>query len=120
MLTLHITLAFTSLFSFIVRVILLAMKSALLKTKFFKIVPHIIDTILLLTGTTLVIQGQWLSGEYSWIGVKLIALLVYIGLGVIVMRGKGFKQGMAFIIALTCYGYIVAVAVTKQGFLGLL
>ena len=82
--------------------------------------PHVIDTLLLLSGITLVLQGAWLDGEYSWIMTKLIILLVYIILGVIVMRGKGIKRWLALIGALGCYGAIIAIAVTKQGLLGLL
>ena len=120
MLTLHITLVLTSFFSFIIRVILVVLKSSLLKNKFFKITPHVIDTLLLLSGITLVLQGAWLDGDYDWIITKLIILLVYIILGVIVMRGRGVKRWLAFIGTLGCYGYIIAVAVTKQSFLGLL
>ena len=120
MLTLHISLVLTSFFSFIIRVILSVLKSSLLKNKFFKIIPHVIDTLLLLSGITLVIQGAWLDGDYGWIITKLIILLAYIILGVIVMRGKGIKRWIAFIGTLGCYGYIIAVAVTKEGLLGLL
>jgi len=120
MLTLHITLVLTSFFSFIIRVILSVLKSSLLKNKFFKITPHIIDTLLLLSGITLVLQGTWLEGDYGWIVTKLIILLAYIILGIIVMRGSGVKRWLAFIGALGCYGYIIAVAVTKQSSLGLL
>lgn len=120
MLTLHITFIFISLLSFIVRVALATMQSTLLTTKFFKISPHIIDTILLLTGISLVIQGSWLGGEYSWIIAKIMLLLVYIGLGVMVMRSTGIQRWLAFVAALSCYGYIIAIAVSKQSFLGLL
>jgi uncharacterized membrane protein SirB2 len=120
MLTLHITLIITSFFGFIVRVILSVLTPLVLKNKFFKITPHIIDTLLLLSGVTLVFQENWLESDYSWIITKLIILFVYIILGIIVMRGKGFKRWLAFISAIGCYGCIIVVALTKQGFLELL
>ncbi len=120
MLIIHITFVLISFFSFIIRVILLTFQSRLLKNKFFKITPHIIDTLLLLSGITLVIQGQWLTGEYSWVITKLIIIFIYIGLGVMVMRSVGIKRWLAFIATLSCYGYIIAIAVSKQSFLGFL
>ncbi|MCK5728282.1 MAG: SirB2 family protein [Methylococcales bacterium] len=120
MLTFHIVFVFISLASFTLRVLLLALKPALLQTKLFKITPHIIDTVLLLSGLNLVFQNQWLQGDFSWIIAKFLALLVYIGFGVMVMRMTGIKRWLAFVMALSLYGYIIAIAVTKYSFLGLL
>ncbi|MCK4494503.1 MAG: SirB2 family protein [Methylococcales bacterium] len=120
MLTFHIVFVALSLTSFIVRVLLIPLKPLWLKTKFFKIAPHIIDTFLLLSGLNLVIQNQWLEGDFNWIIAKFIALLIYIGFGVMVMRMKGITRWLAFIGALSFYGYIIAIAVTKYSFLGLL
>jgi uncharacterized membrane protein SirB2 len=120
MLTFHIIFVVISLLSVIVRVLLLTFKSPRLSNKFFKISPHIIDTILLLSGLNLVIQRQWLEGEFMWISAKIIVLVIYIGFGVMVMKTTGFKRGFALIAALSCYGYIIAIAATKQSFLGFL
>lgn len=120
MLTFHIIFVALSLASFILRVLLLPLKPSLLKTQFFKITPHIIDTVLLFSGLSLVIQNQWMEGDFRWIIAKFIALLIYIGFGVMVMRMTGLKRWLAFIGALSFYGYIIAIAVTKYSFLGLL
>ncbi|KAF3982019.1 MAG: SirB2 family protein [Methylococcales symbiont of Hymedesmia sp. n. MRB-2018] len=40
-------------------------KPELLQLKTFKVAPHIIGTILLISGITLVIQGNWLAGEFG-------------------------------------------------------
>lgn len=116
MLAIHIIFVITSIISFITRVILLQFKPELLKVKVIKILPHVIDTFLLASGITLFIQGQWLDGEYGWILTKLMILIVYIGLGFMVMRSSGIKRWLAFAGAISCYGYILVVAVTKQGF----
>lgn len=120
MLIFHITFVIISLISFISRVLLLTLKAPCLNNKFFKISPHVIDTILLLSGINLVIQNQWLEGEFMWILAKFAVLVIYIGFGVMVMKTTGIKRWLAFLIALSCYGYIIAIATTKQILLGTL
>jgi uncharacterized membrane protein SirB2 len=110
----HLTLVLISIFSFIGRIILSETHSKILKQKSFKIVPHILDTFLLISGIALIFQGQWLSVEYSWIIAKIFALVGYIGLGVMAMRTHGTTRWLAFISAIACFIYIGMVAVTKQ------
>lgn len=103
--------------SFITRIILAEFKPAWLQPKIAKIAPHVIDTILLLSGVALVFQGNWMAGEYGWILTKVIMLLAYIGFGVMAMRSRGVKRWGAFVLALACFGYILSVAITKHGFI---
>ncbi|MDD5460384.1 MAG: SirB2 family protein [Methylococcales bacterium] len=112
--TLHLTFILLSILSFVGRVILSETHPVILKQKLFRIAPHIIDTILLLSGITLIYQGNWLSTDYSWIIAKIVALLGYIGLGVVVMRNRGAVRWLAFIGAMACFVYIGIVAVTKN------
>jgi uncharacterized membrane protein SirB2 len=107
-----------SFLSFITRVVLATFNPELLKTKAFKIIPHVLDTFLLVSGISLVVRGDWLANdEYGWILSKFITLMAYIGLGVITMRSQGLKRWVAFISALLCFSYILVVAMTKQGFI---
>jgi uncharacterized membrane protein SirB2 len=110
----HLSFILLSIFSFVGRVILSETRPALLKQPLFKIAPHVIDTLLLLTGVILVFQGQWLSGENAWIMAKLVGLLGYIGLGVVVMRTRGTTRWLAFAGTMACFVYIAIVAVTKN------
>lgn len=112
----HLTFVLLAFTSFIGRVLLPMTHPDLLKQKAFKIAPHVIDTLLLLSGITLVFQGQWLSGDYGWLVAKIIALLVYIGLGVLVMRSQGTTRWLAFAGAIACFIYIGIVAVSKNPF----
>jgi uncharacterized membrane protein SirB2 len=81
-----------------------------------RIAPHLVDTLLLASAVTLAV---W-SGQYpfaqNWLSAKLIALVGYIVLGAIALkRGRTRTvRTCAFIGALALFGYIVAVAVTKQ------
>jgi uncharacterized membrane protein SirB2 len=113
----HLTFVLLSISSFVGRVILSVIHPTLLKQKIFKILPHIIDTLLLISGITLVFQGGWLSMQFGWIIAKIVALVGYIFLGVIVMRNSGNVRWIAFAGAIFCYVYIALVAVTKNAFL---
>ena len=114
---LHLTFVLLSIFSFVFRVILAQMNSPLLEQKWIKIGPHIINTFLLITGFTLVFQGSWLSAEYGWIIAKLIALVAYVGLGIVAIKSQGELRWKAFAGALACFMYIAIVAVSKHAFI---
>jgi uncharacterized membrane protein SirB2 len=110
----HLTFVLISIFSFTGRVILSEIQPEILKRKALKIAPHVIDTLLLISGLILAIQGQWFSGEHSWIIGKLFGLVAYIGLGVAAMRNRGAVRWLAFAGAIACFAYIGIVAVTKD------
>ncbi len=115
--SIHMLFILLSVSSFITRVMLAQFKPDLLRIKVLKIAPHVIDTILLLSGIALVFQGNWMAGELGWILTKLVMLIAYIGLGIMAMRSADFMRLSAFILALACFGYIISVAVTKHGFI---
>lgn len=114
---LHILFIISSLASFIGRVILSEFKPELLQAKIYKILPHILDTLLLVSGIALVFQESWLSGEYGWIISKLVILLTYIIFGVLCMRAHGPKRWLFFVAALASFAYIFIIAITKHGFI---
>lgn len=114
---LHIVFIFASLASFVGRVALSEFKAELLQTKLFKVAPHIIDTLLLLSGVILVFQGDWFSREWGWIASKFLLLLAYIVFGVITMHGSGIKRWLAFVAAIACFASIFVIAISKQGFI---
>ncbi len=86
-----------------------------------RVAPHIIDTVLLGAALWLV----WRSGQYpfvqGWLTAKVLALLLYIGLG---MRALGRNTPPAqrpsyFAAALLSVSYIVGVALTRSPSWGL-
>ena len=83
--------------------------------------PHIVDTILLLSGVTLAWQLRLSPTAAPWLAAKLVGLVAYIGLGMIALRrGRTKRQRtVAWIAALATFGYIVSVALTRNplGFL---
>lgn len=81
-----------------------------------RIVPHLVDTVLLGSAIAL----AWLSGQYPWtrpwLAAKLGGLLLYIvcgGLALKRARTRGQRK-FFFGLALLAYAYIVAVALSRQ------
>ncbi len=115
----HLHLLFVAVvaLSFIGRVILAEYRPEMLAQKWIKLSPHILASLLLLSGIVLVFQGDWLAnGEYGWIVAKLVLLVAFVGLGVMTLREQGQKRWLAFGGALFVLYYIVKVAFSKQVF----
>ena len=115
--TFHLIFILLSISSFVGRIYLAEKRPEMLEQKWIKIGPHVINSLLLLTGFTLVFQGSWLSAEYGWIVAKLIALVAYVGLGIVAIKSQGELRWKAFAGALACFVYIAVVAVTKNAFI---
>jgi len=113
----HIFFAALSLSGFIYHFTMNIINPLLLQRKVLKIIPHVVDTALLLSGFTLVYQYHWLSREHDWLIVKMFALLTYIGLGVLAMRSQTRLRWVALLGSLLCYAFIIGVAVTKAAFI---
>jgi uncharacterized membrane protein SirB2 len=75
-------------------------------------VPDAVDTLLLFTGITMAVLLEVAPWENSWLAAKLIALLVYIGLGTVAFRfGRTLLiKRISFIAALLVFAYILSVA----------
>lgn len=111
--SIHIFFVLFSFFSFVSRVILSEFKPEFLQQKWIKIAPHVVDTLLIISGITLVIQGSWLSTQYDWLVGKLLVLCIYIVLGIVTMRKRGKTRWLAFTATVVCFVYIMVVAISK-------
>lgn len=90
-------------------------KSPLIHLKPVKILPHIIDTVLLLSAIAMLfILGFGLLYQ-GWLLHKVGLLIVYIVLGMIALGDKysRSKRLAAFVGAVTVFFYIVGIAITK-------
>lgn len=120
----HVTSVGLSFFLFVGRGIWMLGESEMLQRRWVRIVPHVIDTILLLSGATL----AWMIRQYPpwsyWLDAKLLGLVVYIALGTTALKRGPTPavRAVAWVTALAVFGYIVSVAVTMnpRGFLVLL
>jgi uncharacterized membrane protein SirB2 len=87
-----------------------------LRSRLTRVLPHILDTLLLASAIGMLAIWQANPFESAWLSAKIAALLCYIGLGMVAFRfGKtrrvrGIACGMALLVA----AYIVAVAFTKS------
>lgn len=103
---------------FLLRGLLMMQESSLLSGKFLRIVPHVIDTVLLIAAIVLLVQ---IGALPAWVQVKIVALFVYIFLGVMAFRlARGYgTRVLCFFLALGTFGFILSVAITRNpaGFL---
>jgi uncharacterized membrane protein SirB2 len=79
-----------------------------------KIIPHINDTLLLITGITMAYQASINPMEHSWLLAKIIALVLYIGLGTVALKSSGIKSKLSYIIATLLFVFMVLTALKKQ------
>jgi uncharacterized membrane protein SirB2 len=112
----HISCAVISLTGFTIRGLLALMESSYLQQRWLKIGPHLVDTLLLGSAIYLAIASRQYPGQDSWLTAKFLALLVYIVAGMWVMRfAKTQSQRLvAYLIAITSFSYIVAVALSRN------
>lgn len=112
----HVGSVVLSFSLFFLRGLWMAADSPLLQRRWVKIVPHIIDTVLLASAIllTLIIQQYPLAND--WLTAKVVGLLVYIGLGMVALRRGKTKKArvIAWFSALFTFGYIVAVALSRD------
>lgn len=111
----HLTFVVLSLLAFFVRGAWLFMNSGMLDKKWVKILPHIISTILLVSGVVLAVHLGMKPGGHPWLMAKIIGLVVYIGLGVAAFKVPNpTASKLLWISALIVFAYIVSVAITRS------
>ncbi|QIZ77083.1 SirB2 family protein [Ferrimonas lipolytica] len=112
----HFTVIGASIALFILRFIWVMKGSEMMQKKWVKIVPHIVDTLLILSGIALIYVTGFTPTNSPWLFEKLIALVAYIVLGFFTLkleRGKLFRT-FAFLGALGWLFYMAKLAQTKM------
>ncbi|MDD3518226.1 MAG: SirB2 family protein [Chromatiales bacterium] len=115
---LHVTCAVLTAAGFLLRGWMLWRRPQWLRRRPVRTLPHVIDTVLLASGLAMLFMFGYGSAPPGWLIAKLVALLVYIGLGMIALRfGRSAGQRLAaWIGAVLVLGYIFSVALTKGPF----
>ncbi|WP_144392541.1 SirB2 family protein [Pleionea sediminis] len=115
---LHMTFAGLSLLGFVIRGYWMISGSKMLNAKPVKIVPHIVDTILLVSAVILVVMSGMYPLKVDFVTLKLLLLVAYIVLGTFALkRGKTKTiKIVAFIAALATFFAIYWAAMTKPVF----
>lgn len=113
---LHITSVVLSGSFFLLRGLWMLRESDLLQRRWVRVLPHIIDTLLLGSALVMVFWSRQYPFVQPWLTAKVLALLVYIGLGSVALK-RGRTRAVrrwAFAAALATFAYIVAVALTRH------
>ena len=113
---LHVGCALLSVSGFCLRGYWMVTGNPRLAHRATRILPHIIDTILLGSAVGMLLLWRLAPFELPWLSAKIIALLVYIGLGMVALRfGRSRRVKVAaYGMALLTAGYIISVAYTKS------
>ena len=113
---LHITCAVLSGSFFLLRGVWMLLESDALQRRWVKVVPHVVDTVLLTTALTMVFWSAQYPLVQPWLTAKVLALLAYIVLGTIALKHGQTKatRTAALVAALAVFAYIVLVALSRQ------
>src|SRR5690625_1593683 len=83
---LHITTVYITIALFLLRGAWMMFSPGLLQQRWVRIVPHINDTVLLLSAIALAVMSRQYPFVQGWLTAKVIGLVVYIGLGLVALR----------------------------------
>lgn len=114
--TLHVSCVVLSYAGFFARGVLMIRAAPLLQARWVRIVPHVVDTVLLGSAIALSAMSRHYPFIEPWLTAKVIVLVVYIGLGMIALRyGRTMRARIAaWAAAQLAFFYIVAVALTQS------
>jgi uncharacterized membrane protein SirB2 len=117
--SIHVASVAASYALFFIRGLWMVRDSPLLSRRWVRIVPHVVDTVLLASALTL----AWMLRQYpfgaGWLTAKVTGLVIYIGLGTLALKRGRLKRVrvQAWIAAQAVFLYIVLVALTKNPFI---
>lgn len=116
LLVIHVSTVFLSITGFLVRGVWMMRSSSLLQQRWVRVAPHINDTLLLVSAIALVVITSQYPGPSTWLNAKIIALVIYILLGITALnRGKTMQVRVsAWVLAIIVYAYMVLVACSKS------
>ena len=111
----HLTSVVLSITGFLLRGYWMMIESPLLQTKPAKILPHIIDTCLLVSALLMVYMSAQYPFVQPWLTVKVFALIAYIILVTIALKRCKTRQQriIAWFLSVLVFAYIVLVALTR-------
>ncbi len=112
----HVVTVYLTLFLFLLRAFWMLRESPRLNARWVRVLPHVNDSALLLAAVAMLVVAGLNPLQQPWLLAKIVGLLAYIGLGTIALK-RGRTRALrikALIAALGMFGYIIAVAVTKQ------
>lgn len=112
----HLTAIAVSVVLLLLRFVWSLKNSDMLVKKWVKVVPHVVDTLLLVSALTLCVMIAQYPFVHGWVTEKVIGVVVYIFLGLIALKKAKtvMAKSGAMLAALVVLMMIAKVAVTKQ------
>ena len=117
----HVGSALLSITGFMLRGVWMLQGSPLLKARATRILPHVVDTVLLVSALALALRSAQYPFVHAWLTAKVLALLAYIVFGSIALKyGRSRRvRALSYGLALGVFLYIVAVAIARSPAAGL-
>ena len=114
--TIHVAFVALSFAGFFIRGIWMLRNSTLLRQRWVRITPQVVDTVLLVSAIVLAVQLRYSPMEQPWLMAKIIALVIYIAVGLVALRFGSSKRVRlsAWLLGLFIFMYIVSVAMSKS------
>jgi len=121
---LHLLTVVVTILLFLLRFYWQRTGSAMLQRRWVRILPHVNDTLLLLSGASLVMITHFypFSPQGSWLTEKLLGVIIYIALGSVALSRRPRSdrtRWIAFIVALIALVTIIKLALSKMPLLGI-
>jgi uncharacterized membrane protein SirB2 len=117
----HVSCVVLSGGGFVLRGYWMLTDSPLLLRGWVRVVPHIVDSLLLGSALSMAILSAQYPFAQNWLTAKFFGLLAYILCGAIALkRGRSKAQREVFLLlAIVTYLFIVSVALTRDALAGL-
>lgn len=120
---LHICTVVISISLFVLRYRWQYRGSVMSGKRWVRIIPHVNDTLLLLSGIALVMVTHFypFTPQGTWLTEKLFGVIIYIALGFIALRKRPVRQQVrwaAFLLGLVVLYINIKLATTKISILG--
>jgi uncharacterized membrane protein SirB2 len=112
----HVTCVVLSYAGFFLRGIWMIRDSRMLERRWVRVLPHVVDTVLLASAIALAVMLKQYPLAEPWLTAKVAGLVLYIALGMVGLRygaTRRIRTG-AWIAAQAVFLYIVAVALTRS------
>lgn len=112
----HIIFAGGSIALFVLRGAFTVLAVRPLKQRVWKVLPHIVDTLLLAMGIWLAVMLRLNPFHVTWLGVKILCVIGYIVLGVLafrLQRPRWLRSGL-FASAILLFAFIVSIAIFQD------
>lgn len=112
----HILFVLVSGLFFLLRGCWMLLESSMLQKKWVKVLPHVNDSLLLLSAIVLCVISRQYPFAQDWLTVKILALMVYIALGMVALKRGRTKtiRAVALAAALVAFLFTVSVARTHN------